>query len=204
MKAILLIIFLLTYQQKFLSLTEYINAKIYFSILLLMLSFVFYENIFNRTKLNICHNEFIIIIFLLLLPFVSAIGTTQPLWNNSYLFLSPWFLISLILLCKYKEIRYFKLIFIFSLIICFSVFIYGYIFIPYSIKPLTEQTEIIESNDYLKGFKVDINTKKMLNELKEILKKNNFQKNDPMVILGSYLGIIYVPRYLIQSINLRY
>jgi hypothetical protein len=188
--------------------TNYINANIYLIIItfqiILFFAILFKHKILSLTYLNINFNKILILLLLFITPFFGSFGTMNRIFLNVLFHIAPWFgaiLILLIVLSKHiKNPIILSLFIIVPALITTSQIVDGNIFIPYysvffeneNHSNFFKQTEAINDMPVLKGIYVDTKTKRFLEDLNHLLKKNNYREGYPIFGLKNLQGVIYV------------
>jgi hypothetical protein len=178
------------------------------SFLLILLFFLTYtKNTFFIKSYKANTNKVHIILFLLITPFLGAIGTANPIFLNVLIHSAPWFGVIIILIIEIsKYIKYKAILFVFICIpgvVTTLQILDGNLFIPYysffnnlNKSNYFDQNEKVKDIYLLNGIYVDKKTKTFLTDLKLIFNKNNFTEKYP--IFGFHIpGIVY----LLQGIS---
>lgn len=139
-----------------------------------------------------------IAIFFFLLPGIAAMGTNTSTTILAARNIVPWLALIIILLTAISQqakAQNFVYLFVFSLIFWLLIKInYVQIYKPYRlVENRLQQTESVNLiQPHAKYLKVDIRTKKFLEELTNLVQKTNFKPGDPIIALYDMPGLVYL------------
>ncbi len=134
------------------------------------------------------HKKILYSFILIFVPFACSIGTNNSLFVQ-FTFYGNVFAIGLFLLFSTLNNYYFRYFLVsITLVVTFLNISYNKIYNPYRIDTnLVLQTEEIKNISYLKGLKVDVNTKKNIQHLLGLKKYNASRLFLPSKLLGTSL-----------------
>ncbi|MBS1955917.1 MAG: hypothetical protein JST89_17160 [Cyanobacteria bacterium SZAS-4] len=136
------------------------------------------------------------LVFLGLLPFVSAAGTNRELFVQASLSLGPWLLMSAIVGSIVSETAQKRGPVVLTLTVIFtSVMLAIQFFSGLLVEPYRNPYSLAESkyqfpNSRISGIKLDLPTLNELTEMRSLLEKNGFQKGD-LIIAYEKPGLVY-------------
>jgi hypothetical protein len=133
---------------------------------------------------------------LIILPFVYAFGTNNPLSFEMWLYISPWCAILVILLQEFQTYRIFQSL-VWGVFILFSLWlsllwIGRYFYSPYRlVQNRLQQTELLSAQTgSLKGIRVDMPTKTFFDSLSTIVRKTNYVPGDEIIEISQSPGLV--------------
>jgi len=179
--------------------------KVVFSVLvsLLIAGVILYIKKFWELVFTVFSNEkYLVILYLLIMPFVGAFGTNTGLIEKSVDSLPLWFAVMVILMYEFLDrelipLRYRKNIigvFVTFIAVITSIqIIYGYVLHPYHLREnLLYQKYEVKNSERLKGIKLDYKTSEFFETLSAVVNNNSgFQYQDPVIGLFDIPGIVY-------------
>jgi|GEM_PF-5263540 len=175
----------------------YNSSKFYIFINLFLMSTIVPFVSIRQTKYLLGKAHLILIfLFLLILPFIAAAGTSVSLIMHTLLNLTGWISVAfffIIYLSKKISKLYALVMYLCLVIVVFFHFIDGIIFSPHRLNaPLFKHEYIVKNMPILKGIKFDKETKLFFDEIKNVFEtKTNFKSGDYIIGLYGLGGVVY-------------
>ena len=127
--------------------------------------------------------------FLFLMPFMGSLGTNNSLLFNTGFMLPCWLALILLVIDKSSTNQLFvNAVYVVLIAVSSYLFINQYVQNPYRINSLQSQTESIPNE----RVKLDVESADFISKVEAVLKKNNFEKGDPIVGLYKMPGLVYL------------
>ncbi len=158
---------------------------------LLFITTLFIVYAFSNFNVLNKHSRIVVVlmVFLFLLPFIGSLGTNNSLLFNTGFMLSCWLALILLVIDKSLNNQLFvNVVYVVLITVSSYLFVNQYINHPYRINSLHSQTESIPNE----RVKLDVQSADFISKLEAILKKNNFEKGDPIVGLYKMPGLVYL------------
>lgn len=172
----------------------YNSSKFYIFINLFLISTILPFVSIRQMKANA--HLILIILFLLMLPFIAAAGTSVSLIMHTLLNLTGWISVSfflIIYLSKKISKLYASVMYLCLVIVVFFHFTDGVIFSPHRLNaPLFKHEYTVKNLPILNGIKFDNETKHFFDEIKNVFEtKTNFKSGDYIIGLYGLGGVVY-------------
>lgn len=154
---------------------------------LLFLGFPLLQDLLKQKRFNWIW----MILMLAALPFISLVGSNNPMTQTLTRYLAPWaVLIALFLSTRVTSIKamqgFVLLIVTVSLINYVTVQVYN----PYALPaPLTAQQYTVDDMHFAQGIKVDKPTADMFSQLSDIANRNGYKPGGPILAFGDLCGV---------------
>lgn len=137
----------------------------------------------------------VFLLWLSLLPFVTAAGTTHIIYINALIHLAP-FLAAIGILAAWLDLSLVKpitlpLVSLFVAALTFSQFLSGFIYNPYRTVSKMKQTEEVAVGVPASVLQLDVGSKNLLEDTRAALAKAGFQPGDDILVFHDLPGLVY-------------